>query len=266
MDSIKTEDVTRLKSVKSILVSQPKPTDENSPYLKLAEKFNIKVDFRQFIKIEPVSAKDFRKQKINILEHSAIIFTSRNAIDNFFRLTQELRIMDQLSQDLKYFCISDQTANYLQKYITVRKRKVFTGGKNAADLIEIIKKHKSENYLYPCSDVRREDIPEFLHQNGYKFKEMIIYSTVPNDLSDIKELKYDILAFFSPSGVNSLLTNFPNFQQNETRIAAFGATTAKAVLEANLILDIQAPMPNAPSMAGALESYIKKVNLKQMEG
>lgn len=252
------DDKSRLKKVSSILVSQPEPSDLNSPYFKLAEKYKIKVDFRPFIKIEPLNLKEFRQQKIDILAHTAVIFTSRNAVDHFFRLASESKI--EIPADMKYFCISEQTANYLQKYIVIRKRKIFTGLRTANDLIEIIKKHKNEKYLFPCSDIRKEDIPMFLESNGFNFTEAIIYKTVASDLSDLGNVYYDILAFFSPSGINSLFVNFPDFKQNQTRIAAFGPTTAKAVREANLILDIEAPLPNAPSMTGALELYVRKAN------
>lgn len=248
----------RLNRVRSILVSQPKPTDERSPYFQLAEKYKIKIDFRPFIQVEPVSIKDFRKQKIDILNHTAIIFTSRNAIDHFFSICQELKV--EMPSDMKYFCISDQTAHYLQKYIVIRKRKLFVGGRTASDLFDYFKKHKNEKYLFPCSDIRKDDIPEFLKKNNIAYTEAIIYHTVAADLSDLKDIKYDILAFFSPSGIKSLFQNFPDFEQNNTRIAAFGPTTAQAVRDQNLILDIEAPLPNAPSMTGALELYIKKAN------
>jgi uroporphyrinogen-III synthase len=248
----------RLRKVKSILITQEAPTDPNSPYFKLAEKFNLKIDFRPFIQVDPVPAKEFRKQKIDILQHTAIIFTSRNAVDHFFQICQELKV--EMPADMKYFCISDQTSNYLQKYIVIRKRKIFTGLKTTQDLLEILKKHKNEKYLFPCSDIRKNDIPEFLEKSGFDFTEAIIYNTVASDLSDLKEVFYDILAFFSPSGINSLMVNFPDFVQNNTRIAAFGPTTAKAVRDGGFILDIEAPLPNAPSMTGAIELYIKKVN------
>jgi len=248
----------RLNRVRSILVSQPKPSDERSPYFQLAEKYKIKVDFRPFIQVEPVTIKDFRKQKIEILKHTAVIFTSRNAIDHFFGICQELKI--EMPADMKYFCISEQTAHYLQKYIVIRKRKLFVGNRTAADLFDFFKKHKSEKYLFPCSDIRKEDIPDFLSKNGIDFTEAIIYHTVAADLSDLKDIKYDILAFYSPSGIKSLFQNFPDFEQGKTRIAAFGPTTAQAVKEMDLILDIEAPLPNAPSMTGALELYIKKAN------
>ncbi len=248
----------RLKEVKTILVSQPEPSDPNSPYYTLAKKFGIRVDFRPFIQVDPISAKEFRKQKVNILDHTAVIFTSRNAVDHFFTICKDLRI--EMPADMKYFCISEQTAYYLQKYIVVRKRKIFTGSRTAQDLIQILKKHKNENYLFPCSNIRKEDIPDFLSENNFKYAEAVIYETVASDLSDLDDVTYDILAFYSPSGINSLFVNFPKFKQNDTRIAVFGPTTALAAEEAGLIIDIEAPQPNAPSMTGALELYIKKVN------
>lgn len=252
------EEKERLTEVKSILVSQPEPKDNKSPYFFLAERYGIKVDFRPFIQIDPIDIKEFRKQKVNFLDFSAVIFTSRNAVDHYFRLAAESKV--EIPTDMKYFCISEQTANYLQKYIVIRKRKIFTGYRTAQDLIEILKKHPKEKYVFPCSDIRKGDIPDFLKDNDYEFKEAIIYKTVASDLSDLANVNYDVIAFFSPSGISSLFDNFPDFKQNKTRIAAFGPTTAKAVQDAGLILDIQAPLPNAPSMTGALELYIKKAN------
>jgi uroporphyrinogen-III synthase len=251
-------DQDRLKKVTSLLVSQSRPADENSPYFELAKKYNIKVDFRAFIQIDGISFKEFRKQKINILDYSAVIFTSRNAIDHFFRICNEGRI--EVPATMKYFCISEQTANYLQKYIVIRKRKIFAGTKTATELIELMRKHKKEKFLYPCSDVRKNDIPEFADTEEFQFTEATMYQTVSADLSDLENVFYDIIAFFSPSGIKSLYDNFPDFEQNATRLAAFGPTTAKAVTDAGLVLDIQAPLPNAPSMTGALELYIRKAN------
>lgn len=248
----------RLKEVKSLLVSQPKPSDPKSPYYTLAKKYGIKVDFRPFIQVDPISAKEFRKQKVDILKHTAIIFTSRNAVDHFFAMCNDLKV--DIPADMKYFCISEQTANYLQKYIVVRKRKIFTGSRTAQDLIEILKKHKNEKYLFPCSSIRKDDIPKFLADNEYEFSEAVIYETVASDLSDLDDVYYDIIAFYSPSGINSLFVNFEEYKQNDTRMAVFGPTTAKAAKDAGLILDIEAPQPNAPSMTGALELYIKKAN------
>ncbi|WP_020526136.1 uroporphyrinogen-III synthase [Flexithrix dorotheae] len=254
----KNQQGARLKEVKSILVSQPKPSDPNSPFYSLAQKYNLQIDFRPFIEVEPVDVKEFRKQKINILDHTAVIFTSRNAIDHFFTICKQLKI--EMPSEMKYFCISEQTSHYLQKYIVIRKRKIFTGKKTAKDLLEVIKKHKDERFLFPCSNIRKGDIPDFLEENGYSFTEGTIYKTVASDLSDLADVNYDIIAFFSPSGINSLFANFPEFKQNNTRIAAFGPTTSKAVRDNNLNLDIEAPLPNAPSMTGAIELYIKKAN------
>lgn len=248
----------RMRKVKNILVTQEAPTDPASPYFKIAEKYGIKVDFRPFIQVEPVSVKEFRKQKVEFLNYTAIIFTSRNAVDHFFTLCRELKV--EMPPEMKYFCISEQTSNYLQKYIVIRKRKIFTGLKDTQDLLEIIKKHKNEKFLFPCSDIRKNDIPDFLREHNFHFCEAITHHTVAANLSDLKEVFYDILAFFSPSGIHSLYTNFPDFKQNNTRIAAFGPATARAVRDAGLVLDIEAPLPNAPSMTGALELYIKKAN------
>ena len=242
--------------ISSILVTQPKPTNDVSPYFSIAEKYGIKVDFREFIDVQPVSYKDFRKDKINILEYTAIIFTSRNAVDHFFRIGQEAQL--EMPAEMKYFCISEQTANYLQKYIVLRKRKLFVGERTAADLFDVIKKHKGEKFLYPCSDIRKDDLPVFMRANNLKFSEAVIYRTVASDLSDLSDVKYDCIAFFSPSGISSLFINFPDFVQGGTRLAAFGPTTAKAVIDAGLILDIEAPHPNAPSMTGAIEAYIRR--------
>lgn len=248
----------RLNAVKRVLVSQPEPKDTNSPYFALSEKYNLKIDFRPFIQIDPVGAKEFRKQKIKILDHTAIILTSRHAVDNLFRLAAENKV--EIPADMKYFCISEQTANYLQKYIVIRKRKIFTGERTAEDLLQVIKKHKDEKFLFPCSNIRKDVIPKFLRDGEYDFNEATIYRTVSSDLSDLTNVNYDLLAFYSPSGIESLYSNFPGFKQKKTRIAVFGPTTAKAAKEAGLILDIQAPLPNAPSMTGALELYIKHAN------
>lgn len=244
------------KRISSILVTQPKPTNDVSPYFTIAERYGIQVDFREFIEVQPVSYKDFRREKINIVEFTAIIFTSRNAVDHFFRICQEAKM--EMPAEMKYFCISEQTANYLQKYIVLRKRKLFVGERTAADLFDVIKKHKGEKFLYPCSDIRKDDLPVFMRANNLKFSEAVIYRTVASDLSDLAEVKYDCIAFFSPSGISSLFINFPDFVQDSTRIAAFGPTTAKAVIDAGLILDIEAPHPNAPSMTGAIEAYIRR--------
>lgn len=241
--------------IKSILVSQPEPETGKSPYFELAEKNGLKIDFRPFIQVEGISAKEFRKTRIHILDHSAVIFTSRTAVDHFFRISQELRIT--VPDSMKYFCISEATAFYLQKYIVYRKRKIFYADGRLSDLMNVMKKHKEENFLVPLSDIHKEEIPTLLDKEEYKYTKAILYRTVSADLSDLNDIKYDILVFFSPSGIKSLFQNFPDFQQNETRIACFGPATAKAVRDAGLRLDIEAPNSQAPSMTMALEQYIR---------
>jgi uroporphyrinogen-III synthase len=249
---------SRNKKVKSILITLPKPETEKSPYFDLAKKYNLKLDFRSFIHVEGVPAKEFRKDKINLADFTAVIFTSRNAADHFFRICEEMRY--EVPADMKYFCLSETIALYLQKYIQYRKRKIFFGKQTAADLAEVLKKHATEKFLYPCSDVAAEETQKFLQENGYDFTPAVIFRTVCSDLSDLAEVFYDVIAFFSPSSIQSLYKNFPGFTQNNTRIAAFGATTHKAVLDRGLVLDIPAPSPKSPSMTMALEEYIKQVN------
>ncbi|HPD52682.1 MAG: uroporphyrinogen-III synthase [Bacteroidota bacterium] len=244
--------------VKTILVTQPKPETDKSPYYDLAKKFSLKIDFRPFIQVEPIPAKDFRKDKVNLAEHTAVILTSRNAADHFFRVCNELRVT--VPETLKYFCISESTAYYLQKFVVYRKRKIFFGKQTISDLMDVIKKHKKEKFLVPCTDIHKQEIFETLDTHHIDYTKAVIYRTVASDLSDLANVNYDVLVFFSPSGITSLLKNFPKFKQNNTRIAAFGPTTAQAVLDAGLRLDIQAPVPAAPSMTMALEQYIKKAN------
>jgi uroporphyrinogen-III synthase len=244
--------------IKKILVSQPKPESAKSPYFDLAEKTNVQVDFRPFIQVEAVSSKEFRQTRIQILDHSAVIFTSRTAIDHFFRICEETRVT--VPDSMKYFCISEATAYYLQKYIVYRKRKIFYGNGRFDDLMEVMKKHKGEKFLVPLSHIHKQEIPELLDKGGYDYTKAILYKTITSNLSDLKDVNYDILVFFSPSGIKSLIQNFPDFEQNTTMIASFGPTTAKAVQEAGLRLDIQAPTAQAPSMTMALEQFIKKHN------
>ncbi|REK05322.1 MAG: uroporphyrinogen-III synthase [Bacteroidetes bacterium] len=244
--------------VKSILVTQPKPETDKSPYYDLAKKFNVKIDFRPFIHVEPISALDFRKDKVNIQDFTAVILTSRNAADNFFRICSEMRVT--VPESMKYFCVSESTAYYLQKFVVYRKRKIFFGKQTISDLMDLIKKHRKEKFLVPCTDIHKQEIFETLEANGIDYTKAVIYKTVASDLSDLANVNYDVLVFFSPSGITSLFKNFPKFKQNNTRIAAFGPTTAQAVLDAGLKLDIQAPVPAAPSMTMALEQYIKKAN------
>lgn len=244
--------------VKSVLVSQPKPEGDKSPYFDLAETCKVKIDFRPFIHVEGVSLKDFRSQRINFADYNAVIFTSRNAVDYFFKTAEEVRY--NVPESLKYFCISEAIAFYLQKYIVYRKRKVFTGKQTFQDLIPVLKKHKECKFLLPCSDIVSPNIKDLLDKEGFKYQCVVLYRTVCSDLSDLKDVNYDVLAFFSPSGIKSLFQNFPEFKQNNTRIAVFGSTTSKAAEEAGLRIDICAPQPEAPSMTKALELYIKDVN------
>ncbi len=246
--------------IKNILVSQPKPANlKKSPYRFLSKKYNINIDYHKFIKVEGIKARDFRKDRISILEHTAIILTSRNAADHFFRICKEMRI--EIPDSLKYFCISESTAFYLQKYVQYRKRKIFHGKHNFVDLMEVIKKHKDEKYLLPCSNIHKLSIIKLLDTNKINYKKAVIYKTVASDLSDIDINKYDLIIFFSPSGVKSLFKNFPDFKQKNTLIAAFGLTTAKAVKESGLTLNINAPTKTAPSMSMAIEQYLKKNKL-----
>lgn len=244
--------------IKKILVSQPKPSSAKSPYFDFAERNNVRVDFRPFIQVEGVSAKEYRQTRINILDHTAVILTSRTAIDHFFRICNDLRIT--VPDSFKYFCVSEATAFYLQKYIVYRKRKIFYGNGKFSELAEILKKHMDEKYLVPLSHIHKPEIPQLLDEIKIDYTKAILYKTVSSDLSDLKDVNYDILVFYSPSGIKSLLQNFPDFEQNETRIASFGPSTAQAVKQAGLRLDIQAPSSQAPSMTMALEQYIKKQN------
>ena len=246
--------------VKTILVSQPEPKMENSPYSRLIEKEKVKVDFRPFIHVEGVDAKSVRQQKIDLTNYTAIILTSRNAVDHFFRISEEMRF--KVPDSMKYFCQSEAVAYYLQKYVVYRKRKIYVGKRNFQDLQPLFKKYKDESYLLPSSDVLKQDTPETLDQLGVKWERGIFYKTVISDLSDLRNVYYDVLVFFSPSGIESLLKNFPNFEQKETRIAVFGNSTVEAATEAGLRIDIKAPTPETPSMTMALQKYINSVNKK----
>lgn len=257
--------------IKKILVSQPKPTTEKSPYFDMAEKHGVTLDFRPFIHVEPILAKDFRQQKVAILDHSAIIFTARTAIDHFFRLCEELRV--SVPETMKYFCISESVALYLQKYIQYRKRKIFFGATGKIeDLMVVINKHSDEKYLVSVADVydenksvddKKDDIVSLLEKNKITYTKAVMYKTVSTDFTQDKNFKYDMLVFFSPSGINSLFKNFPEFDQGEIKIGCFGPTTAKAAKEAGLRVDIEAPTPSAPSMAVAIDQFIKEYNKKK---
>lgn len=244
--------------VKTILVSQPEPKIENSPYFDLQEKQRVKIDFRPFIHVEDVSAKDVRQQKVDLNNYTAIILTSRNAVDHFFRVAEEMRF--KVPDSMKYFCQSEAVAFYLQKYVVYRKRKIYVGKRSFSELSPLIKKYKDEKFLLPNTDKVKDEVPETLDALGVNWKQATFYKTVVSDLSDLADVYYDVLVFFSPSGIESLFQNFPDFKQNETRIAVFGNTTIKAVEEKGLRVDIAAPTPETPSMTMALEKYIEKVN------
>lgn len=242
------------KKIKTILISQPKPTTEKSPYFDLAERQKLTIDFRPFIHVEGIGAQEFRQQRIDLAEHTAVILTSRNAVDHYFRLASELRF--EVPDSMKYFCISESTAYYLQKYVTYRKRKIFHGQQLFQDLMDSLKKHKQEKFILPCSDILKPSIPKVLDDLKLNYTIANMYRTVCSDLSDLSDVKYDMLVFYSPSGIESLFKNFPGFVQGETRIAAFGPTTQRAALDANLRLDISAPTPQAPSMTMAIEQFL----------
>ncbi|TXD49882.1 uroporphyrinogen-III synthase [Polaribacter sp. IC073] len=246
--------------VKTILVSQPAPKTETSPYFDLSDKQKVKIDFRSFIHVEGIPVKEIRNQKIDFKDFSAIILTSRNAVDYFFKIAEEMRF--KVPDDMKYFCQSEAVAFYLQKYVVYRKRKIYVGTRTFPDLIKLIKKHKTENFLLPSSDKLKPLVPEELDKLGINWTRLDLYRTVVSDLSDLENVTYDILVFFSPSGIESLFQNFPEFKQDNTRIAAFGNSTVKAVTDAGLKCDIEAPSPDTPSMTMALDKYIKSVNKK----
>lgn len=244
--------------VKTILVSQPEPKMENSPYLRLIEKEKVKVDFRPFIHVEGVDAKNVRQQKIDLNNYSAIILTSRNSVDHFFRIAEEMRF--KVPDTMKYFCQSEAVAYYLQKYVVYRKRKIYVGKRNFIDLVPLFKKYKEEKFLLPSSDSLKSAVPDTLNNLEVDWTRGIFYKTVISDLSDLRNVYYDVLVFFSPSGIESLLKNFPDFEQNNTRIAVFGNSTIEAATDAGLRIDIKAPTPETPSMTMALQKYITSVN------
>lgn len=246
--------------VKTILVSQPEPKIENSPYFELEEKQKVKIDFIPFIHVEGVSSKDVRQQKVDLKNYTAIILTSRNAVDHFFRIAEELRYT--VPDSLKYFCQSETIAYYLQKYVVYRKRKIYVGKRTFQELAPLIKKYKNETFLLPSSDMLKPMVPETLDELGISWKQAIFYKTVVSDLSHLREVFYDILVFFSPSGIKSLFENFPDFEQKNTKIAVFGNTTIKAAEEFGLEVNIKAPTPETPSMTMALKKFIQEENKK----
>lgn len=246
--------------VKTILISQPEPKVENSPYSELEEKQKVKIDFIPFIHVEGVPSKEVRQQKIDLSNFTAIILTSRNAVDHFFRIAEEMRF--KVPDTLKYFCQSEAVAYYLQKYVVYRKRKIYIGKRTFPELIPLIKKYKNEKFLLPSADMLKPAVPKQLDKLGINWKRGIFYRTVVSDLSHLEKVFYDVVVFFSPSGIKSLFENFPDFQQNNTRIAVFGNSTNKAAKEHGLEVNIKAPTPETPSMTMALEKYIKEQNKK----
>jgi len=247
--------------IRKILVSQPEPPNPKSPYFDLAKKYNLKIDFKPFVQVEGVSSKDFRQQKINILDFTAVIFTSKTGIDHFFRICNELRIV--VPDTMKYFCITENVAFYLQKYIVYRKRKIFHGKAKFQDLIDVIVKHREDNFFVPLSQPHNAEIPDLLDKNNIKHTIGTLYKTISSHFSYISDFDYDILVFYSPSGIKSLKENFPDFVQGNIKIAAFGPTTASAVENEGLRLDINAPNPKAPSMTMALDDFLKEHNRNQ---
>jgi len=245
--------------IKKVLVSQPKPASEKSPYYDIAQKYGVKIDFRPFIKVESLSTKEFRQQKVSIPDYTAVIFTSRHAIDHFFLLCTEMRVT--IPETMKYFCVTETIALYIQKYVQYRKRKIFFGNTGKfEDMLPSIIKHKTEQYLVPLSDVHTDEVKTLLDKAKVQHTEAIMYRTVSNDFTPEEQFDYDMLLFFSPSGVSSLKKNFPNFDQKDIKIGTFGSTTAQAVRDAGLRLDLEAPNVQAPSMTAALELFIKENN------
>jgi len=244
-------------TIKKMLVSQPQPESSKSPYFEIAKKYDLEIDFRPFVIVEPVSTKDFRQQKLSILDYNAVVLTSRTAVDHFFKLCDELRIA--IPDSMKYFCMTETIAVYLQKYIIYRKRKVFySNGGRMEDLLKLISKHSKEKFLIPVSDTHKDDLFKGMNTKKISFKAAVMYRTVSTMFTEEEIFNYDVLLFFSPSGISSLLKNFPEFTQKDIHIGCFGPATAKAALEAGLRLDIIAPTPEAPSMTAALELFLKK--------
>jgi uroporphyrinogen-III synthase len=248
----------KASKIKSILISQPRPESEKSPWFELEKKYKLKMDFRPFIQVEPITAKEFRQQRINILDYTAIILNSRNSVDHFFRMCAEMK--QEMPAEMKYFCVNESIANYLAKYIQVRKRKIFVGKGTEIELLPLFKNHLTEKYLFACSDWRKQDIEKFMKKSKIEFKEGYFYKIKSSDLSDLTHVNYDIIAFFSPADIRSLFENFPEFKQNTTLIAGFGATTIKAIIDAGLTANVQAPTPLTPSMIMAIDKHIEVHN------
>lgn len=247
---------SRLKPVKSILISQPEP--QRSPYFTLEEKYGVQIDFRKFIQVDPVSVKEFRQFKIKPDEYFGVIFTSKKSIDHFFRMCEEMRI--EMSAETRYFCLTKAIADYLQKFIVYRKRKVFVGNRRIEELDKYFKRYKDETFLLPCSNLGSLPVQKYLEENNLKYQEAMMFRTVSSDLSDLSDITYDILVFFSPLGIESLFENFPDFKQNDTRIAVFGNSTKDAVVKRGLDINIKVPTQELKSMTMALEDYIQRAN------
>ena len=248
------------EKVKSILISQPQPTGK-CPYAAIQKKYKLKIDYRPFIHVEEISSIEFREQRISILNHDAVIFTSKHAMDHYFGMCEKLRI--KVPDYTKYFCVSEAIAHYLQNFITFRKRKVFTGEQTFASLVPVMEKHSESKFIYPCSDVLKNRVNKSLEESNLDYTMAQMYKVACSDLSDLADVKYDILVFFSPTGIKSLFENFPDFKQEKTRLAIFGPTTVKSVEEHGLRVDIKVPNKNAPSMSMALDQYIKEANKRR---
>lgn len=244
-------------NIRKILISQPKPSTEKSPYFDIAEKYGVELVFRQFFKVEGISSKDFRQQKVALPEYTAVIFTAKTAIDHFFELCKELRVT--IPETFKYFCTTESIALYLQKYIVYRKRKIFFGKSGKVDdLIPFILKHSTEKYIVPVPDTHIDESTQILDKHNVNYTKAVMYRTVSNDFTPDEPFDYDMLLFFSPNGINALYKNFPNFIQGDIKVGTFGANTAKAAKEAGLNVNIEAPLPEAPSMAAALDLFLKE--------
>lgn len=261
MDStLKTKEVLETyKPVKTILITQPPPANAKNPYSEIVEKYGIQIDWREFTQVEPIDIKEFRRQRIRPDEFGAVIFTSKNSIDHFFRICEETRI--KMPLDTRYFCITEAISNYLQKFIVYRKRKVFTGEKSIHDLKNfLIKFRETEKFLVPTSNLGARELLSYLDELKINYQESLISNTVSSDLSDLKDITYDMLVFFSPLAVKSLYDNFPDFKQNATRLAAYGNSTIQAILDQGLHLNLKAPEPETPSMHMAILKYLQQSN------
>jgi uroporphyrinogen-III synthase len=246
---------TKKVAVKHVLVTHAAPPDENSPYHSIMREFGLKINFQNFIQIEGVPTPEFRKQNINPMDFSAVVFTSKITVDHFFRICKDLRV--EMPAETKYFCVSDATAKYLQKYITIRKRKLYVGERSTKDLIDIVKKHATEKFLYPCGESASSDLTEFMLGQGYDLKEAMVYQTVFCELKKLKLADYQLLCFFSPISISAMQANFPKYKQADTLIAVFGSGTAQAAEDAGLRVDIRVPQKDVPSMTMAIEHYLR---------